>query len=270
METKQTWEIDERGCLYLLPSIPDKSIDMILTDLPYGTTKNKWDVLINPVELWKEYRRIIVDNGAIILMTGFRGGIEHIIQNKDIYRYDLVWEKSNPTNIALSNKQPMRYHENLFVFYKYQPTYNKQMIKRTSRRIEQHQKTGYVFKASTNSKANNFQNVDIHSSKYSKNKKNPSSIIYIPSLRANSTEFIKHSTQKPIALAEWLIKTYTNEGNIVHDSCMGSGWSLKACRNLNRNYIGFEISNEWVLHYEKRLKLDNSKLTDGWNSGGSI
>lgn len=258
MITKQTWKIG--NCLDLLPEIKDNSINMILCDLPYATTSCNWDKIIDINKLWDQYKRIITDNGIIILFMGFQDAINHILLNKDIYRYDLVWEKSNPANIVLANKRPMRYHENIFIFYKNQPVYNKQMIKRDSRRIEQAHKNNYIFESSIKSETGNFIPSIIESKKYNANFKNPSSIIKISSLRGNSKQFIKHPTQKPVALFEYLIKTYTNENDWVHDSCLGSGTTLEACRNTNRNCIGFEISNEWEKHYNKRCMNDIPQL----------
>ena len=194
-KTKQTWKIGD--CLDLLPSIEDKSIQMILCDLPYGTTACSWDEIIDINKLWHEYKRIINDNGIIVLFAGFKDAISHISLNSDIYRYDLVWEKSNPANIVLANKRPMRYHENMFIFYKNQPIYNKQMIKRTdSERINQAHKTNYVFgKNNIKSETGNFNPSKVNSEKYDANLKNPSSIIKISSLRGNSKQFIKHKQE---------------------------------------------------------------------------
>lgn len=250
IHTKQEWKIGD--CLELLPSIETGSIDMILTDLPYGATACSWDHMLPIEKLWNEYRRITKENAAIILFLGFKDAAKHILLNEDIYRYDLVWEKSNPANIVMANKRPMQYHENIFVFYKSQPIYNKQMIKRGSRRIKQAHKNNYVAKASSKSQTGGFISPERDYKIYDADFKNPSSIIRIPSIKGNSDEFVKHPTQKPIALFEYLIKTYTNEGDWVHDSCLGSGTTLEACRNTNRNCIGFEISDEWEHLYPNR------------------
>lgn len=202
------------------------------------------------------YERIIKDNGAIVLFGSEPFSSELRISNLKLYRYDWIWEKSNPSNIALANKQPMKYHENISVFYKKQPTYNKQMIERTSRRIEQAQKSGYVFHNST-SEQTSLKYIEIDGNKYNPNFKNPSSILKFNSLRPNSKEFCKHPTQKPVALCEYLIKTYTNEGELVLDNCMGSGTTGVACVNTNRNFIGIELDNEYFKMAETRINNAN-------------
>lgn len=202
------------------------------------------------------YERIIKDNGAIVLFGSEPFSSELRISNLKLYRYDWIWEKSNPSNIALANKQPMKYHENISVFYKKQPTYNKQMIERTSRRIEQAQKSEYVFHNST-SEQTSLKYIEIDGNKYNPNFKNPSSILKFNSLRPNSKEFCKHPTQKPVALCEYLIKTYTNEGELVLDNCMGSGTTGVACVNTNRNFIGIELDNEYFKMAETRINNAN-------------
>lgn len=207
------------------------------------------------------YERIIKDNGAIVLFGTEPFSSTLRISNLKLYKYDWIWKKSNPSNIALTNKQPMKYHENISVFYKKQPIYNKQMIERKNRRIEQAQKRNYVFHNSS-SEQTNLKYCEVNSSKYDPNFKNPSTILEFNSLRPNSKEFCKHPTQKPVALCEYLIKTYTNEGDLVLDNCMGSGTTGVACVNTNRNFIGIELDKEYFELASKRIEeAKNQKIS---------
>lgn len=233
--------------------IDDKSIDMILCDLPYGTTECKWDIVIPFEQIWQQYERIIKDNGAICLFGQEPFSSELRLSNKKLYKYDWIWEKSNPSNIGNANKQPLKYHEFIHIFYKKQSIYNKQMIPRESPRIKQAQKNNYSFHNST-AETMKLGYIEVDSNKYDANFKNPSSIIKVPSLRPNSKEFVKHPTQKPIALCEYLIKTYTNDGEIVLDNCIGSGTTAVAAINTDRNFIGFELDESYFNIAQNRIK----------------
>ncbi len=159
----------------------------------------------------------------------------------------MIWEKSNPTGMGQANKRPMKYHEDICIFYLKQPTYNKQMIPRLNKSMEQHIKNKGTFNVSSKQTGNQ-QSIaykEIPADRYSATEKNPSSIIKINSLRANSKEWCDHPTQKPVALLEYLIKTYTNEGDTVLDNTMGSGTTGVACINTNRNFIGIELDDKY-------------------------
>lgn len=251
MQTKQTWKIGD--CLKLLSGIADKSIDMILTDLPYGTTKNRWDVIIPPDILWLQYERIIKDNGAILLFGQDKFTATMMLSNHKIHRYNLIWNKQLITGFLNANRMPLRQHEDIMVFYKRLPTYNPQKIKGNK---------NHTKKAKSKKSDCYGDYVDVDNSEMLGELKHPTSILNFPKPHAS---VCRHEAEKPLDLIEWLIKTYTNIGDAVHDSCLGSGSTLEACYNLNRNCIGFEILDEWVPHYRKRLKLDNSKLTDTWD-----
>jgi site-specific DNA-methyltransferase (adenine-specific) len=231
-------------CLDIMKNIPDKSVDMILCDLPYGTTACKWDTIIPFEPLWEQYNRIIKDNGAIVLTASQPFTTALIMSNIKNFKYEWIWEKTNPSNIALANKQPMKYHENVCVFYKKQPTYNKQMIPRDSSRISDAHKSNYIF-TNRGSEQSSLAEMSVDSKKYDAKWKNPSSILKVKSLRPNSKEKVKHPTQKPVALMEYLIRTYTNEGETVLDNCMGSGTTCVACKNTNRKYIGIELDSKY-------------------------
>lgn len=236
--------------------IPDKSIDMILCDLPYGTTQCKWDTVIPFDKLWKQYKRIIKDNGVIVLFGQEPFSSYLRMSNIEDYKYDWIWEKSNPSNIGNANRQPLKYHEFIHVFYKNQPKYNKQMIPRKSPRIKQAHKNNYKFHNST-AETMGLDYIEVDSKKYNPDFKNPSSIIKIPSLRPNSKEFVKHPTQKPVALFEYLIKTYTDEGDLILDNCIGSGTTAIAAIKTNRNWIGIEKEKKYVDIANKRIENIN-------------
>lgn len=256
MKTTQTWKIGD--CLQLLPDIPDKSVDMILTDLPYGTTACKWDTIIPFEPLWKQYERIIKDNGAVVLTASQPFTSKLVISNIEMFKYEWIWEKDRPSNINCGKFQPMKYHENILVFGKDKINYNPIKIKRDSKRVEQGIKNNNIVHGGFKSLNGNLNYKEYSYNRYDPDYKNPSSILKYPRQQRGLMP-----AQKPLALFEYLIKTYTNEGDTVHDSCLGSGTTLEACANLNRNCIGFEISPDWEGHYRKRLKLDNTKL-DAW------
>ena len=234
-------------CFDVFPYIADESVQLILCDLPYNVTGLKWDCLLNMQELWKHYERIIKPNGAIVLTASQPFTSALIMSNINLFKYELIWEKSNPTGMGQANKRPMKYHENICVFYKSQPTYNKQMIPRTDKTVKSMIKNGGKFNVS-NTMSGNQQSIpykDINADRYSETEKNPSSVIKINSIRPISKEYLGHPTQKPILLFENLIKTYTNEGETVLDNCMGSGTTGVACKKTGRHFIGIEKDEKY-------------------------
>jgi len=241
-------ELIQGDCLEKMKDILDKSIDMILCDLPYGTTACKWDTIIPFEPLWEQYKRIIKDNGAIVLTASQPFTSALVMSNIKMFKYEWVWEKSMPTGMAQSSYMPMKYHENILVFVKNgKPIFNKQMAKRSD--------AGKV-RAKTpiygNSDKSNHINMGKQPAKqYNPNFVNPKSVLKINSV-ANSIGKL-HPTQKPVALFEYLIKTYTNEGDLVLDNCMGSGTTCVACKNLNRNFIGIELDPDYFKIAEKRI-----------------
>jgi len=245
-------------CLEILPTLLDNSVDAVITDLPYGTTACSWDEVIPFEPMWKEIKRL---TNVFITTASQPFTSKLIMSNLKMFRYEWIWHKSNPSNIALANKQPMKYHENICVFYKEQPTYNKQYIKRESPRIKQAQSHNYKFHNSM-SEQTGLKYIEVDSKKYSSKLKNPSTVLYVPSLRPNSKEFVKHPTQKPIVLLEHLIKTYTNKGDMVADICMGVGTTGVACVQTGRDFIGieldpgyFEIAEKRIAHAKQQLQL---------------
>ena len=212
-----------------MKNIPDKSIDMILCDLPYGTTHNKWDNVIPMEPLWKQYNRIIKDHGAIVLFSQMPFGASLIMSNPKMFRYEWIWEKNQAAGFLNAKKMPLRKHENILVFYKHLPTYNPQGLIKLDEPIQE--------KGSANRNGKNYGVADKSFIRTHTNY--PTDIITF------SKDSGYHPTQKPVDLLEYLIKTYTNEGDTVLDNCMGSGSTGVACVNTNRDFIGMELNEEY-------------------------
>ena len=233
------WQGD---CLELMKNIPDGSIDMILCDLPYGTTACKWDTVIPFEPLWKQYERVIKDNGAIVLTASQPFTAKLINSNIGKFKYTLVWDKVGISNPMLAKKQFLRTHEDVCVFYSKQPVYNPQMEQgvkwsRGGKKMHETETLGGVKLINNGSDKTNL--------------KYPKSI-----LRFSNTDKTKniHPTQKPVPLMEYLIKTYTNECETVLDNCMGSGTTGVACKNLNRNFIGIELDETYFNLAKERIE----------------
>lgn len=232
--------------------IEDNSIDCIITDLPYNVTKNKWDILIPFDELWAEYSRIIKDTGAIILFSQGLFTAKLILSNEKLFRYTLVWDKEMLTGHLNAKRMPMRQHEDICVFYKKLPTYNPQMTLGKPNHGKGNPKK------LTNNNYGSFKHVE---NKELGEKKYPTSIIKVPKVHASKTV---HPTQKPVELIEYLIKTYTNETDLVLDSCMGSGTTALAAINTNRAYIGFEKEVEYFeLAIKRIIECKNNAEREG-------
>lgn len=229
-------------CLELMKQVPDKSIDLILCDLPYGTTANKWDTVIPFDKLWAQYKRIIKDNGAILLFSQMPFGANLIMSNPKMFRYEWVWLKPN-SNAGFLNakKMPMRRHENILVFYKHLPTYNPQMVSGKPYTDERTRRNGSINYGNTNDKI--FTTVN-EGTRY------PSDYVEIKTVPNGKNV---HPTQKPVELLEYLIKTYTNEGDVVLDNCMGSGSTGVACQNTNREFIGMELDEKYFNIAKERI-----------------
>lgn len=234
-------QLFEEDCLECMKEIPDESIDMILCDLPYGTTQNKWDSIIPLEQLWSEYNRIIKPNGAIVLTSQGLFTAKLILSQPKLYKYKWVWEKSKPTNFLNAKKQPLRKHEDVCVFYKKQPTYNPQMTEGEpyNKGVRKNQLSGSY---------GDFQPVHVQSD----GERYPVDIVYVKT--AESEGEVVHPTQKPVALGRYLIKTYTNPGDIVLDNTFGSGSFLVAALLEGRNFIGIEKNEDVALF--KKEKID--------------
>ena len=240
-------DLRQGDCLELMKDIPDKSIDMILCDLPYGTTQNKWDSVIPLDELWREYKRIIKDNGVIVLTSQGIFTAKLILSNEKWFKYKLVWVKSKATNFLNAKKQPLRKHEDICVFYNKQPQYNPQMTEGEpyDKGVRKNQLTGSY---------GDFNPVHVKS----EGMRYPTDVVYFKT--AESEGKVYHSTQKPVELFEYLIKTYTNKGETVLDNCMGSGTTAIACLNTNRNFIGFELDKGYFDIAKNRIEEKKNKL----------
>ena len=221
-------------------------VDAIITDPPYGTTACKWDSVIPTNQMWERLNKLIKPNGAIVLFGSEPFSSALRMSNIKNYKYDWVWEKSMPTGMATSRFMPMKYHENILVFVNIgKPTYNKQMAERSDAGKDRLKNSGRLLNG-LNSKGNHTSKDSLSGtySEYDKNKVNPKSIVKFNSV-ANNNKTKQHPTQKPVALMEYLIKTYTNENEIVLDFTMGSGTTGVACKNLNRNFIGIELDDNY-------------------------
>lgn len=239
-------QILEDDCLNVMPNIPDSSIDMILCDLPYGTTQNKWDSVIDLQKLWSEYTRIIKDDGVIVLTSQGVFTARLILSNEEWFKYKIVWIKSKSTNFLNAKKQPLRKHEDICIFYKQQPTYNPQMSQGESydKGIRKDQYTGSYgdFKP---------KHVKSNGMRY------PNDVVsmeeqpiedYVYFKTAESEGKVYHPTQKPVELGRYLIRTYTNPGDIVLDNACGSGSFLIAAALEGRSFIGIEKNQNVMLH----------------------
>ncbi len=241
-------------CLELMKSIPDKSIDAIITDPPYGTTACKWDSVIPFDLMWEQLNRIIKDNGAIVLFGSEPFSSALRMSNIKNYKYDWVWEKDKPSNFLMGKKQPLRYSENISVFYKSQVLYNPQMQKRTNKNKRKNKLTSSLLKDET-------KNIKLTDKYQDRLKSGVNDYIYPKNIQKfnNRTKGL-HPTQKPIVLIEYLIKTYTNENETVLDFTMGSGTTGVACKNLNRNFIGIEMDDKYFEIAKKRIEETPIKL----------
>lgn len=231
-------------CLEVMRRFPDDSVDMVLCDLPYGTTQNKWDSVIPLDALWEEYHRVVKPNGAIVLTSQGIFTAKLMLSNEKYFKYKLAWEKSKPTNFLNAKKQPLRKHEDVCVFYRKQPTYNPQMTEGEpySKGVRKDQLMGSYgdFKPSL---------VKSDGQRY------PTDVIYFKT--AESEGRVIHPTQKPIGLGRYLVRTYTNPGDLVLDNTFGSGSFLLAAALEGRNFCGIERNLDVALF--KNNKVDYIK-----------
>ena len=233
-------------CLELMKGVPDGSVDMILADLPYGVTKNKWDSIIPLDNLWEHYGRIIKYNGAIVLFGQGLFTARLMLSNEKMFRYSLIWEKDRPSGFLNAKRMPLRSHEDILVFYKKLPTYNPQFWEGfplhgmgTKYKEGRLGNNNYGdFSSQTNPSANRAGDT----------MKYPRSVLGFKKEHPPI-----HPTQKPVELMEYLIKTYTNEGETVLDNTMGSGSTGVACVNTNRSFIGMELDETYFKLTEERI-----------------
>ena len=212
-----------------MASLADKSVDMICADLPYGTTRNAWDCPLPMDTLFKEYNRVIKDNGAIVLFGSQPFTTDLINANRKYFRYELIWDKHSAANFLNANRMPLKCHENILIFYKRLPTYNPQKVEGKPTK-EREGVTHFISHIGKIMKTGGGNILGLF---------HPKSILSFKKDRG------LHTTQKPVALCEWLIKSYTNEGDLVLDNTMGCGTTAVACLNLNRNFVGWEMDDEY-------------------------
>lgn len=247
-------ELKQGDCLELMKDLPSKSIDLILCDLPYGTTRNKWDNVLDLELLWEQYNRIIKDRGAILLFAQTPFDKVLGFSNLKDLRYEIIWQKTAPTGFLNAKKMPMKAHENILVFYKKLLTYNPQMtqghprkvLSKSSRKksVERHQEKSEVL-------ASNYNSYGESQVGYDSTERYPLSVQIFAKDQQKENY---HPTQKPVALLEWLIRTYTNESDLVLDNCMGSGSTGVACVNTNRDFIGFELTEQYFSIAKERIE----------------
>lgn len=232
-------------CLNAMKHIPDNSIDMILCDLPYGTTACRWDTIIPFESLWKEYKRIIKNNGAIVLFSKQPFTTELIHSNLKDFKYTLVWEKDNHDNPLMAKKRFLNVTEDINIFYKKQCTYNPQGIIKINKLTKQGR--GESLSQKNKRKTEYLQEYTNYPKNILKFKRD------LPNI---------HPTQKPVALLEYLIKTYTNEGDLVLDNCMGSGSTGVACINTKRNFIGIELDEKYFKIAKDRINNKGENINE--------
>lgn len=238
----------QKDCFDILPNIKSESIDLILCDLPYNTTKATWDKALDLDLLWKEYKRIIKPNGAILLFA--QSPFDKILgySNLEMLKYEWIWEKTQATGFLNAKKMPLKAHENILVFYKKPPKYNPQ---KTQGHNPMH---SYTKKPEIQNKTELYGAMNKVISGGGDTDRFPRSVLKFASdKQKNKLNGTIHPTQKPLALCEYFIKTYTDEGDIVLDNTAGSGTTGLAAKNLNRNYILIEKESKWVEVIRKRI-----------------
>lgn len=237
-------------CMQLMKQIPDKSIDMILCDLPYGTTKCKWDSVIPFETLWREYNRIIKDNGAIVLFSSQPFTAQLVCSNIKNYRYEWIWRKTQAKNHLNAKKQPLRAHENIEVFYKKPPVYNPQMTHGHKRKVCTRNYTRENTGASCYGR-------EVRNDHYDSTDRYP---VDVQTFSNGDQTKRYHVTQKPVDLLAYLIRTYTNEGDTVLDNCMGGGSTGIACLQTGRKFVGIEIDPDTFKIAKDRIEAEERRL----------
>ena len=239
MEIDNIYNMD---CLEGMKQIPDGSIDAVICDLPYGTTRNQWDSVIPLDKLWAEYRRITKPNAPIVLFSQQPFTSALVMSNPQMFRYEWIWEKDNGTGFLNANRMPLKIHENVLVFYSQLPTYNPQ---------------GLIYRPKKAKRGGTGTNYGTTSNEYETDYENyPKDL-----LQFKSDPDSWHPTQKPVDLLRYLVLTYTNEGDTVLDNYMGSGTTAIACIKERRHFIGFELSKEYFDKAVRRIKAEQAQLT---------
>lgn len=239
-------KVVQGDCLEVMKNFPDKCVDMILCDLPYGTTQNKWDSVIDLDELWEQYERIIKENGAIVLTSQGVFTAKLIMSREKLFKYKIIWIKSKPTNFLNAKKQPLRKHEDICVFYRKQPLYNPQMSEGVpyDKGVRKDQLTGSY---------GDFKPSHVKSG----GKRYPNDVLFVEEEEQDDYVYVKtaeaegpvvHPTQKPVELGRYLIRTFTRPGELVLDNACGSGSFLLSAIMEDRQFIGIEKNEDVLLH----------------------
>jgi len=240
----------EGDCLDLLALIPSGAVDLVLCDLPYGTTRNRWDSVIDLDRLWAEYRRVLKPSGAVVLTGQGVFTARLILSNEAWFKYKIVWEKSKPTNFLNARRQPLRKHEDICVFYERPATYNPEMQagRAYDKGVRKDQHSGSY---------GDFQPARVRSD----GARFPSDIVYFKTAESEDERTVWHPTQKPVELGRYLVRTYSNEGDLVLDNAFGSGSFLVAAALENRRFVGIERNEE--VHLFKDARIDYVGLAAG-------
>ena len=254
----KNYKLYNGDCLEIMDRLIEEGIifDMILTDPPFGTTACKWDNVIPFNKMWERVNKLIKDNGAVVLFGSEPFSSNLRISNIKNYRYDLIWEKEQGTDFGNVNRKPLKAHENISIFYKKQPTYNPQFTKGKPYTDKRTNKREMAIKNNKLEHRNiifNSETIPIEN----KGTRYPTTVIKVSREKGSMSGY--HPTQKPINLLEWLIKTYTNEGDLVLDFTMGSGSTGVACMNLNRKFIGIEIDEKYFDIANERMRVASAK-----------
>ena len=236
-------------CIEIMPTLADNSIDCVICDLPYGTTQCKWDVLIDFDDLWREYLRVTKETAAIVLFATEPFTSKLILSNINLYRQKLTWLKTRPTNVFNAKKQFMNWTEDIVIFYRKLPTFNPQM------------RTDGQFSGAKKQHTNTVRENGVFSRTGEKEGyvHEPNGGLFYPKTvleysNVNHGKNCYHPTQKPVALLEYLIKTYTNAGDVILDNCMGSGSTGIACKNTDREFIGIESNSDYFNIAKERIE----------------
>lgn len=236
-------------CLEVMKQIPDKSVDMILCDLPFGTTQNSWDKKLDLNKLFQEYERIVKSGGVIALFSQMPFSSDLVQANRKHFRYEWIWQKSHGTGFLNANRMPLKIHESILIFYDKLPTYSPQKTKGEP----------YLRKYKTDGDGRNYGEFQ-RAGKFTENhdgSRYPVDVIKFPQCNCSKEKPV-HPTQKPVPLLEYLIKTYTNDGETVLDNCMGSGSTGVACLNTNRGFIGIELDENYFRIAKERIEKAES------------
>ena len=243
------YKLLQGDCLELMKEIPNKSIDCIICDLPYNITACSWDNLIPFDKLWEQYNRILKDNANIILFSSGNFTFELYSSNPKQYKYKLIWKKNVPTGMSSAKYRPMKYYEEILVFQKGKGVYNPQMKDRVGEKKECYKYDHYC------GDNNHLSDLKKQPKRYDLNKVQPSDVLEFNVVPNRNGKL--HPTQKPIELLEWLVKTYSNENDVILDNCMGSGTTGIACKKLNRSFIGIELNEDYFNIAKERINNAN-------------